>query len=86
MAATVFSLEALKRMVDRRIRYKAALEERLRRLEAALEGATAIETYIRIADQAEDIGLRAARNLRRFGWLLQHLGAIPPPPEKRRPD
>ena len=53
-------------MVERRMRYKAALEERLRGLETALETATAVDTYIRIADEADDIGLRAARHLRRF--------------------
>jgi len=66
--------------------YKAVLGERLRRLEAALGAAIAVDTLIRIADRADDVGLRAARNLRRFGWLLQQLGAIPPRPEKRRPD
>ena len=82
MAVTALSLDALKQMVDRRNRYKGVLGQRLRRLEAA----TAVDTFVRIADRADDIGLRAARNLRRLGWLLQQLGAIPPRPEKRRPD
>ena len=56
--------------------YKAVLGERLRRLEAALGAAIAVDTLIRIADRADDVGLRAARNLRRFGWMLQQLGAI----------
>jgi len=60
------------------------LGERPRRLRAALEAATAVDTFVRIADRADDIGLRAARNLRRFGWLLQQLAAIPPRPEKPR--
>jgi len=56
--------------------YKAVLGEQLRRLLAALEAATSVDTLVRIADRADDVGLRAARNLRRFGWLLQQLGAI----------
>ena len=79
---TALSLDALKQMVDRRARYKGVLGERLRRLEAA----TAVDTFVRIADRADDIGLRAARHLRRFGWLLQQLRAISPRPERRRPD
>jgi hypothetical protein len=79
-------LDALKQMVDRRIRYNAVLEKRLRRLGAALEAATTVDTFVRIADRADDIGLRAARNLRRFGWLLQQLGAIQPRLGKRRLD
>jgi len=69
-------MEALKQMVDRRNRYEAALGERLRRLQAALVAATAVDTFVRIADRADDIGLRAARNLRRFGWLLQQLSTL----------
>jgi len=69
-------LDALKQMVDRRNRYEAVLGERLRRLQAALEAATAVDTFVRIADRADDIGLRAARNLRRFGWLLQQLSTL----------
>jgi len=80
------SMDALKLMVDRCNRYQAVLGKRLLRLDAALEAATAVDTFVRIADRADDIGLRAARNLRRFGWLLQQLGAIPPRPEKPRPD
>jgi len=83
---TALSLDALKRMVDRRILYNTLLEKRLRRLGAALEAATAIETFVRIADRADDIGLRAARNLWRFAWLLQQLGAIQPRLGKRRLD
>jgi hypothetical protein len=79
-------LDALKQMLARGNRHKAVLGERLRRLDAALEAATALDTFVRIADRADDIGLRAARNLRRFGWLLQQLGAIPARPEKPRPD
>jgi hypothetical protein len=76
------SLDALKQMIDRRNRYKSGLGERLRRLEAA----TAVVSLVRIAGRADEIGLRAARHFRRFGWLLQQLGTIPPRPEKRRPD
>ena len=74
-----------KEMVDRRNRYEAVLRERLRRLQAALEAATAVDRFFRIADRADDIGLRAARHLRRFGWLLQQLGSIPLRPEKLQP-
>jgi hypothetical protein len=73
-------------MVDRRNRYRAVLAERFQRLEAALEAATAVDTFVRIADRADDIGLRAARSLRRFAWLLHQLGAIPPQRERPRPD
>ena len=83
---TALSLDALKQIVDRRNRYKAMLAQRLRRLKAALEVATGVDTFVRIADRTDDIGLRAARNLRRFGWQLQQLGGIPPRPEKPRPD
>jgi hypothetical protein len=62
---------------------KALLGTRWR---AALGAVTAIDTFVRIADRADDIGLRAARNLRRLGWLLQQLGAVPLRPEKPRPD
>jgi len=79
-------LDALTQMVDRRNRDDAMLRERLRRLQAALEAATAVDTFVRIADRADDIGLRAARNLRRFGWLLQQLGGMLPRPEKPGPD
>jgi hypothetical protein len=82
VAVTALSLDALRQMLDRRNHYKVVLGERLRRLEAA----TAVDTFVRIADRADDIGLRAARNLRRFGWLFQELGAIPPRPEHRRPE
>ncbi len=83
---TTLRLEALKQTVARRDRYKRVLGERLRRLAAVLDAATAVDTFARVADRADDIGLRVARNLRRFGWLLQQLGAIPPRPEKPRPD
>ena len=83
---TALSLDALKQMLARRIRYNAVLEKRLRRVGAALEAATALDTFVRIADRADDIGLRAARNLWRFGWLLQQLVAIQPRLGKRRPD
>ena len=86
MAVTALSLGALKQMIDRRNRYKAVLEERLRRLDAALEAATAVDSFVRIADRADDIGQRAARNVRRFGWLLQELRAIPLRYGKPRPD
>ena len=56
---------------SRRNRYKAVLAERLRQLKAALATATAVDTFVRIADRADDVGLRVARNLRRFSWLLQ---------------
>ena len=54
-----------------RNRYKAVLAERLRQLKAALEAATAVDTFVRIADRADDVGLQVARNLRRFSWLMQ---------------
>jgi hypothetical protein len=79
---TALSLDALKQFVDRRNRYKGVLGERLRRLEAA----TAVDTFVRIADRADDIALRAALQLRCFGWLLQQLGTIAPRPGKHRPD
>ena len=83
---TAPSLDALKQMIDRRNRYKGVLEERLRRLDAALEAATAVDSFVRIADRADDIGLRAARNLQRVGWLLQELRVIPLRHGKPRPD
>jgi len=70
------SMDALKLMADRRNRYQTVLGKRLLRLQAALEAATAVATFVRIADRADDIGLRAARNLRRFGWLLQQLSTL----------
>ena len=54
-----------------RNRYKAVLGERLRQLKAALEAATALDTFVRIADRADEVGLHVARNVRRFSWLLQ---------------
>jgi hypothetical protein len=54
-----------------RDRCKAVLAERLRQLKAALEAATALDTFVRIADRADEVGLHVARNVRRFSWLLQ---------------
>ena len=77
--------DVLIRVVDRRLRYKVLLEERIRELEAGLERAADPVTYVRIAAEVEALWQRGRRNWKRVGRLLcRALGDMPPP--RRRDD
>jgi hypothetical protein len=77
--------DVLMRMVDRRLRYKVVLEERIRQLEAVLEKAPDSVNYVRIAGEVEDLWQRGRGNWKHIGWLLRRaMGDMPPP--RRRAD
>ena len=72
--------DVLMRVVNRRLRYKVLLEERIRQLEAALEKAPDPLNYVRIAGEVEDLWRRVRHNWKHVGWLLcRALGSVPPP-------
>jgi hypothetical protein len=77
--------DVLMRMVDRRLRYKVLLEERIRQLEAVLEKAPDSVNYVGIAGEVEDLWQRGTGNWKHIGWLLRRaLGDMPRP--RRRDD
>jgi hypothetical protein len=72
--------DVLMRAVDRRLRYKVLLEERIRQLEGGLEKAADPLTYVRIAGEVEALWQRGRCNWKRVGSLLgKALGDMPPP-------
>ena len=71
--------DVLIRVVDRRLRYKVLLEERIRQVEAEIEKASDSVTYVRIAGELEDLWQRGRHNWKHIGWLLRRaLGDMPP--------
>jgi hypothetical protein len=71
--------DVLIRVVDRRLRYKVLLEERIRQLAAVLEKSPDSVNYVRIAGEVKDLWQRARHNRRHVGWLLcRALGDMPP--------
>ena len=75
--------DVLIRVVDRRLRYKVLLEERIRELEAGLERAADPLTYVRIAGEVEDLWQRGRGNWKHIGWLLRRAAEDMPPPRRR---
>ena len=75
--------DALMRLVNRRLRYKVVLEERIRRLEAELEKPRDSVYYVRIAGEVEDLWQRGRRNWKRVGWLLCRALEDMPSPRRR---
>jgi hypothetical protein len=72
--------DVLMRVVDRRLRYKVLLEERIRQVEAEIDKASDSATYVRIAGEVEDLWQRGRHNWKHIGWLLRRsLGDMPPP-------
>jgi len=71
--------DVLMQVVNRRLRYKIVLEERIRQLEAELEKASDSGNYVRIAGEVEDLWQRGTNNWRHVGWLLcRAMGDMPP--------
>jgi len=75
--------DMMMRMVDRRLRYKVLLEERIRQLEAVLEKAPDSVNYVRIAGEVEDLWQRGRGNWKHIGWLLRRAAEDMPPPRRR---
>ena len=59
--------DVLMRVVDRRLRYKVLLEERIRQMEAEIDRASDSITYVRIAGEVEDLWHRGRHNWKHIG-------------------